>query len=156
MYFPSDSQCNDGIACLTDVSVGVDDLSELCCGLNFESDSDEEHPLSFEHSHSDNREYVTQSKFKESGCGCRSWHNKPCSDVIDFNSIIDHRDHCQELSHDELDLVIKAQRLAQRFNGQHTQAQKHKSKEREKAHQKYFFNGLQVCKHTFCFAHGIE
>ena len=164
LYFPSDSQCNDAVdlACLTgvespsDISADVHDLSELCCGINFESDSDEESPLSFEHSHSDRQEYLLQSKFKESGCGCKSLHNKPCSDVIDFHSIIDHRDHCRELSHDELDLVIKAQLLAHRFNGQHTQAKKHKSKEREKAHQKYYFNGLQVCRHTFCFAHGIE
>jgi len=45
LYFPSGSQCNDAVACLTDVespsdfSAGVHDLSELCCGLYFESDS---------------------------------------------------------------------------------------------------------------------
>ena len=43
MYFYS--QCNDAVACLTDVerhsdfSACVYDLSELCCGLYFESDS---------------------------------------------------------------------------------------------------------------------
>ena len=26
----------------------------------------------------------------------------------------------------------------------------------KKPTKKYFFNGLQVCKHTFCFAHGIQ
>jgi len=67
--------------------------------------------------------------------------------VIYFNSIIDHCDHCRELFHDELDLVIKALLLAHRFNGQHTQAKKHKSGEREKAHQKVLFQwiaGLQT------------
>jgi len=64
LYFPSDSQCYDTVTCLTDVeslsdcSAGVNDLSELCGGLNFESNSDEEIPLSFEHSHSDRQEYV--------------------------------------------------------------------------------------------------
>jgi len=49
-------------------------------------------------------------------------HNKPCSDVFDFNCTFDHRDHCQKLSHDELDLVIKAQHVAHRFYGQHIRA----------------------------------
>jgi len=39
-------------------------------------------------------------------CGCKSLHNKPCSDLVDFHSIIDHRGHGLELSHDELDSVI--------------------------------------------------
>ena len=43
MYFSSDSQCNDTVACLTDVkspsdfSAGVHNLSEDWRGLNFES-----------------------------------------------------------------------------------------------------------------------
>jgi len=62
---------------------------------------------------------MLQSKFKEFGWGCKSFHNKPCSDVVDFHSTINHRDHCREVSHDELDLMIKAQLLAHRFSGQH-------------------------------------
>ena len=51
LYIPRDSRCNDAVACLTavesplDCSAGAHDLSELCCGLNLESDSDEEIPL---------------------------------------------------------------------------------------------------------------
>jgi len=53
LYIPRDSRCNDAVACLTavesplDCSAGVHDLSELCCDLNFESDSDEEIALLF-------------------------------------------------------------------------------------------------------------
>ena len=50
---------------------------------------------------------MLQSKFKEFGWGCKSFHNKPCSDVVDFHSTFNHRDHCRALSHDELHLVIK-------------------------------------------------
>jgi len=53
LYIPRDSRCNDAVACLTavesplDCSAGAHDLSELCCGLNLESDSDDEIPLLF-------------------------------------------------------------------------------------------------------------
>jgi len=43
--------------------------------------------------------------------------------VVDFHSIIDHCNHYLELSHDELDFVIKAHR----FSVQHTWARKKKA-----------------------------
>jgi len=50
LYIPRDSRCNDAVACLTavesplDCSASVHELSELCCGLNLESDGDDENP----------------------------------------------------------------------------------------------------------------
>ena len=50
-YLTSESHGSVAVACLTDVKnpsdvfAGVHDMSDLCCGLYFESDNDEESPI---------------------------------------------------------------------------------------------------------------
>jgi hypothetical protein len=55
----------------------------------------------------------------------------------------------------ELDLIIKVQLFAHRNNSTGVDAKKHKDKERERIMQQYFFNGHQICRKTFLFAHTI-
>jgi len=42
--------------------------------------------------------HVLQYKCKEFVCGCKSLHNKPCSELVDLHPIIDHHGHVLELS----------------------------------------------------------
>ena len=80
-------------------------------------------------------EESVQSNFLNKIGGCVKIHGKPCSSVIDWNSLVDYRNHCFETSHSELDLIIKVQLFHHRKTGEKTEALKHKSKEREKPRQ---------------------
>ncbi|KAJ8309814.1 hypothetical protein KUTeg_011679 [Tegillarca granosa] len=51
--------------------------------------------------------------------------------------------------------MVKVLLCAHRQNDSTTDTKKHRSKERERVHQQYFFSGKQVCRNTFLFAHGI-
>jgi hypothetical protein len=50
-----------------------------------------------------------------------------CFQIIDMGF----REHCKEVSKDELDMIIKAELFAHRRSGSVTEAKKHKIKERE-------------------------
>ena len=41
-------------------------------------------------------------------------------------------------------------------SGSHTEAKKHKIKERERPYQEFYFKGKWVCRKTFCFIHNLE
>jgi hypothetical protein len=53
--------------------------------------------------------------------------------MVDRNVLVDYRNECLETVKSELDLMI-----------------------RERVRQKYYFNGVQVCRDTFAFEHGIR
>ena len=101
-------------------------------------------------------EQSLQSDFQNKTCGCVRLYGKPCSSIVDWNSLIDYRTHCLETSHNELDMIIKVQLFHHRRSGEMTESRKHPSKEREKPRQGYFFSGRQVCRETFAFAHGVN
>ena len=83
-------------------------------------------------------------------------YNKvPCSKIVDNEVLIDYRLSCLEMDKSELDLIIKVQLFAHRNNSTGVDAKKHKDKERERIMQQYFFNGHQICRKTFLFAHAI-
>ena len=126
-------------------------------------DSDEENNVGTESvvetelRETDLSEQTLQSNFQNKTCGCVRLYGKPCSSKVDWNSLIDYRNHCLETSHSELDLIIKVQLFHHRRRvGEMTESKKHPSKEREKPRQEYFFNGLQVCRVTFAFADGVN
>ena len=99
-------------------------------------------------------EQSLQSDFQNKTCGCVRLYGKPCSSIVDWNSLIDYRTHCLETSHNELDMIIKV--FHHRRSGEMTESRKHPSKEREKPRQEYFFSWRQVCRETFAFAHGVN
>ena len=41
-------------------------------------------------------------------------------------------------------------------SGSHTEAKRHKIKERERPYQELYFKGMQGCRKTFCFIYNIE
>jgi len=134
--------------------------------INYESDCSETElsvqnetdgvSVPIENSLFDLKEQEKQNKFKILTCGCSSFHNKPCSDVIDFQKAISFRQYCQELTRDELDLVIKAHLITHRQQGPLTNALKHKRKERERNRQQFHFHDVRICRQTFCFLHDID
>ena len=70
--------------------------------------------------------------------------------MIDLHCIFDHCYHGQELTHDELDLVIKAQHLAHTFYGQHTRA-KYLEKEKKSIKRTFSMNYTIADTHfVFC------
>lgn len=125
---------------------------------HFESDNDEEDiPEYFvEPSEEDTHEYLKQKSFTSNTCGCKDFYGQPCSDVIDMDSAIEFREHCMEITREELDMIIKAELFSHRRSGSHTEAKKHKIKERERPYQEFYFKGKRVCRQTFCFIHNIE
>ncbi|KAJ8300425.1 hypothetical protein KUTeg_021944 [Tegillarca granosa] len=66
------------------------------------------------------------------------------SDNIERETLIDYRNYCQEMSKEELDVVIKIKLFHHRHNDVNTNKKKHKEKERETT---------RVCRETFSFAH---
>lgn len=83
-------------------------------------------------------------------------YGKPCSSIVDRNVLNDYRDMCLETDKSELDMLIKVQLFHHRNDSPETSAKKHKTKERERVRQVYHFSGIQVCRETFAFAHGIS
>lgn len=126
------------------------DSEDVCNDLNNNDDND------FEISDSDKREAQCVHDFYENTCGCSRLYGKPCSSIVDRNVLNDYRNVCLETDKSELDMLIKVQLFHHRNNSSETSAKKHKTKERERVRQVYHFSGIQVCRETFAFAHGIS
>lgn len=126
------------------------DSEDVCNDLNNNDDND------FEISESDKREAQCVHDFYENTCGCSRLYGKPCSSIVDRNVLNDYRNVCLETDKSELDMLIKVQLFHHRNNSSETSAKKHKTKERERVRQVYHFSGIQVCRETFAFAHGIS
>ena len=134
--------------------------------LNDEEDedceSDKEHidsstsNIGVECSELDLCESEKQTHFLNQTCNCERLYNKvSCSKIVDNEVLINYRLSCLEMDKSELDLVIKVQLFAYRNNSTGVDAKKHKDKEREIIMQQYVFNGHQICRKTFLFAHAI-
>lgn len=97
-----------------------------------------------------------QLNFKTKTCGCVRLHGKPCSTLVDWNSLVEYKTNSLALSHSELDLLIKIQLFRHRSAGEMTTSRKHSSKDREKPRQEYFFSGQRECRETFAFVHRLN
>ncbi|XP_062615789.1 uncharacterized protein LOC134277475 [Saccostrea cucullata] len=116
---------------------------------------DRENLVPIEQSEVDKNEIDQFQKFNSKTCGCSRLYGKPCSEVVDLESLLEYRNTCLEMNKEELDMMIKVQLFHHRRNDKVTSAKKHRSKERERIRQEYFFNGHQVCRETFAFCHGV-
>lgn len=115
------------------------DVTEISnSSTNYESDNEEIIDM-VEPSEEDTEEYLKQKVFASDTCGCKEFYGEPCSKVIDTDSAIEFREHCKEITREELDLIIKAELFAHRRTGSHTEAKKHKAKERERPYQEFLF-----------------
>ncbi|XP_069108896.1 LOW QUALITY PROTEIN: uncharacterized protein [Argopecten irradians] len=134
------------------------DSSEDECNYESDKSSDDNDVVfvSTDPTECDTIEYIAQAKFRNDTCGCKVYGGEACSVKIDLESAFEFREHCHQLTHDELDITVKAELFAHRKSGSHTQSKKHKIKERERPYQEFYFNGIRVCRTTFCFIHGIS
>lgn len=92
---------------------------------NDDSDSENEVGGGSEHNYideteDDRKEYQAQTKFRNDTCGCKEFYSDPCSQVLEWDSIIEYREHCKELSKEEFDLVLITQLFAHRKTGPQT------------------------------------
>ncbi|XP_063432029.1 uncharacterized protein LOC134714592 isoform X1 [Mytilus trossulus] len=123
---------------------------------NDESDKENTEPCPIAFSDLDINESVKEKQFLENTCKCEKLYNKvPCSTIVNHEVLSEYRYSCLEMDKNELDMVIKVQLFAHRHNDTNVDAKKHKSKERERINQQYYFNGHQICRKTFLFAHAI-
>ena len=98
-------------------------------------------------------EKLLQEKFRIKTCGCKSLHNgKPCTDIKDWDELINYRLASLEYTKEELDMIIKVQLSHHRSTGVKTS----RKKDRVKPRQLYFFAGHRVCRDLFAFVHGLH
>lgn len=133
-----------------DINDEDDDDNESDKENTCESDSPQ-----FERSELDTDENRKQNDFLKTTCKCEKLYQVPCSTVIDKEVLLDYRESCLEMDKSELDIMVKVQLFAHRNNSSTVDAKKHKAKDRERIHQQYYFNGQQICRSTFLFAHAI-
>ncbi|KAJ8313155.1 hypothetical protein KUTeg_009293 [Tegillarca granosa] len=103
---------------------------------NGESDSGSQSEGSLELNIDDARqtdvtEHNVTSQFRRITCGCTCLYGTACSDNIEWETLIDYRIHCQEMSKEEMDVVINIQLFHHRHNYVNTNKKKHKVKEKE-------------------------
>ena len=114
-----------------------DDIDSENATVNYESDAssgaDEyESVINIEPSEVDTIEYIKQAQFRNETCGCKEFYGQPCSKTIDFDSLVEYRESCKELSREELDIVVKSQLFAHRRSGTHTVAKKKTQSQRKR------------------------
>ena len=89
---------------------------------------------------------MTIPRFMTDGCGCKHNDGQPCSNLFTAEQLQGSRLEANELSRDELDLVILG-KLAAFLRVDKARPQQHR------AH--FLHGGQKVCKKTFLFLHGI-
>lgn len=154
IYFGNVEINNDDILSAYD-SYNNDEDDDECDTENSDKEN-EVLSVNIEDNEHDINESDKENNFFEKTCQCEKLYNKqPCSTIVDREVLLDYRLSCMEMEKSELDMLIKVQLFSHRNNSLKIDAKKHKSKDRERISQQYFFNGSQVCRKTFVFAHGI-
>ena len=91
-------------------------------------------------------------QFAAAGCSCA----KKCSFQFSSQYIHDMRNHCFDLSHNELDMVILGQLAASTNTSDGVVvSSRHHQKDRERVYTTYYHAGRVVCAKTFRFLHTI-
>lgn len=95
-------------------------------------------------------------QFYQRTCGCDKIKGNPCSKQIPLEHFIEHRAQCSFLTKDELDLVLMGFISSAVLgtdtvkDGRHTNPAK-----RRRLTMAYKHHGMEVCRKTFLFLHGI-
>ena len=74
-------------------------------------------------------------------CGCKFGNGQPCIRVLDPEAVLSMRSDTEQLTHDELDMVILGQLAASR---------------RDSNRASYNFAGQRICRTTFLYLHNIS
>ena len=96
------------------------------------------------------------TQFYANTCGCDKAHGNPCSTLFTLDYIIDMRAQCSLLSHDELDLVLMGFIASAMLDSDGIRDGRHQNTaKRRRVTMSFKHHGLDVCKKTFLFLHGI-
>ena len=95
------------------------------------------------------------ANFTQSGCGCTLYNGGPCSTAFTPDHLSSIRSQCQELDRSSLDLVLLGQIMATNSQSSLLQRSHQKSATRKKTRMSYYHQGIQICRTTFLFLHGI-
>ena len=99
---------------------------------------------------------IVCEQFYESTCGCDKDHGKPCSKMFTVEHFIEFRAQCSFLTKDELDLALMGFISSALLNTDVVRDGRHQNPaKRRRITMKYQHHGLEVCKKTFLFLHGI-
>ena len=90
--------------------------------------------------------------FLQKGCGCRT----ECYKQITQEHYLDTMERCAELTHDELDLVLLGQLMANIHLSEVVGPQSnHAASPRQVARVDFYHHGRKFCRSTFLMLHGI-
>ena len=82
--------------------------------------------------------------FFETGCGCGSYRNGPCSRAFSIDHYESVRSQCQALDHSMLDFVFSRQIMASTSTSTTIQHRGHQIKDREKPRTQFMHEGVKV------------
>ena len=96
------------------------------------------------------------ARYTANGCSCKLDNGRPCHATFTPAQYRAMHDECRELTHDQLDLIIKGQLRALTQHDEITQKSKAKNTERIRSSTQFRIGGHRVCIKTFCFVHAIS
>ena len=95
------------------------------------------------------------ANFTRTVCGCTLYFGGPCNRAFSTEHLTSIHSQCQELDHSFLDLVLLGQVMATNSRSSLIQQSHQKSTLRKKRRMSYYLQGIQICRTTFLFLHGI-
>ena len=98
----------------------------------------------------------TCENFYQRTCGCDKNQGSPCSKLFPLEHFIEMRAHCSLLTKDELDLVLMGFISSSMLDSDAVKDGRHQHPaKRRHITMAYKHHGVEVCKKTFLFLHGI-
>ena len=95
-------------------------------------------------------------QFNSNTCGCNKANGNPCSTLFTLDYYIELCAQCSLLTHDELDLVLMGFLSSTMLDSDNVKDGRHqKPAKRRRLTISYMHHGVDVCKKTFLFLHGI-
>ena len=117
--------------------------------------TEREEEVIYEGTTHDVKEEDKVANFTQSGCGCTLYYGDPCSTAFTADHLSNICSQCHELDRSSLDLVFLGQIMATNCQSSLVHCSHQKSATRKKMRMSYYHQGIQICKTTFLFLHGI-
>ena len=95
-------------------------------------------------------------QFYQRTCGCNKDQGNPCSKLFPLQHYIEMRAHCSFLTKGELDLVLMGFISSASLDSEAVKdGRHHNTAKRKRLTMTYKHHGMEICKKTFLFLHGI-
>ena len=140
------------VSVFRDIEAAVDEASDIVCNGGLDIGD-----VIVEHDETNDEEWRRIARFLTGGCSCKLLDGTPCSTQFTALMLQEARDECQQLTREQLDMVVMGQlrALCQSDPLTHT---KNKARNSERKHTctPYHFQGHHVCRDTFVFLHTMS